>query len=47
MPVSLEEVRYEAYGPAGVAEHVDAMNDNQEPTAPRCARRWERRRKMA
>ena len=30
---SLEEVRYEAYGPAGVAIIVDAMTDNRNRTA--------------
>lgn len=31
---SLEEVRYEGYGPAGVAIMVDAVTDNRNRTAP-------------
>jgi YebC/PmpR family DNA-binding regulatory protein len=31
---SLEELRYEGYGPAGVAIMVDAMTDNRNRTAP-------------
>src|SRR2546429_1938821 len=31
---SLEELRYEGYGPAGVAIMVDVMTDNRNRTAP-------------
>ncbi|MDP9247876.1 MAG: YebC/PmpR family DNA-binding transcriptional regulator, partial [Candidatus Dormibacteraeota bacterium] len=31
---SLEELRYEGYGPAGVAILVDAVTDNRNRTAP-------------
>ncbi len=32
-----EEVRYEGYGPGGVAIIVDCLTDNLNRTAPRCA----------
>lgn len=37
---SYENVVYEGYGPSGVAVIVDALTDNRNRTAPRCATCW-------